>query len=877
MMCPNCRASGIGIFRQLGAQPGGYNQFGQQPGQGGFNQYGQQPAPGGFNQFGQQPAQGGYGQGAPTPGYGQQMGQGGFGQQPGGFGQGATPGYGQTAPGGFGQPATPGYGQPAPGGYGQAPAPGYGQAPSGGYGQAPAPGYGQPTPGGYGQTTGGGIPATMRPSPGQGYGQQPGQGGYGQPSAPSYNQPGQTGYGQPSPPAGGFGQTPQTPGYGQPPQNTYNQQAPQGGFSPNQPPQNGAGYGQNQPPQNGAGYGSAPQNTGYGQPASAPSSGNNYGGFASSPATPPATPPVSTPPIEMKPVSEPPRPLLQPTPAAEPPKPAPAPVQPASAPRPEPPKPAAAQPPRTVLPPTPSPAPAPVQSVPAPAPTPAPAPAPEPVRDVPPPLPPRPAAPAVNTHAVQPRAQVPPTASPPVRRPVSSTVPPLPSRPVPSEDRMPGESRTRQKTAEEAHPGLKPISQKHLNPYGVKSGSGASSVPPIPARRSELELPPEKLRNDMIRPDECLWAFPAQPPLNKTVRPVRNAPVVDTQGRLVFYSQNKVVCLDISEQQPQVAWEYATGCHVPGAIVLDKEGCYRFHSLDGFVHCIDNQGRMVFKPCDAGEPLGFASPIVAPSGDTLICSYEGGLTLVDLDGKKQQKPYFRSRTKLDAPGVVCNHTLYIGSENGFLFALDLEPTKGVSLWDHAHEVGYTGGFLNTSPAVLADGTLVVASRDNILQGFGPDGAVLWQCKMPGQMLGSPVVDREGEIYIGCTFSRRLGEPGAYMVCVDGQTLQVRWQYEAGGMIESTPVLGEDHMLYFGDNTGTMYGLSTRRGDCRWSGKFESAIRSAAVIAKPNVLCFTLDDEVLVGVKCESSGMATDTGSGGWPKLCSDWANSGKAR
>ena len=440
---------------------------------------------------------------------------------------------------------------------------------------------------------------------------------------------------------------------------------------------------------------------------------------------------------------------------------------------------------------------------------------------------------------------------------------------------MPGESRVRAKRTEDDDSGLKPISQSNRNKYGIPQRP--TSTVSAPKRDVPPPLPPEPLRPDKVRPSDCLWAFPEEIPLTKNARPVRNAPVVDTQGRLVFYSQNKVVCLDISEDQPQIAWEYATGCHVPGAIVLDKEGCYRFHSLDGFLHCVDSQGRMVYKPCDVGEPLGFAAPIVAPTGDTIICSYEGGLILVDLDGKKQQKPYFRSRTKLDAPGVICGHTLYVGSESGFLFALDLQDTKAVSLWDQVHEVGYTGGFLNTSPAVLQDGTLVVASRDNILQGFGPDGSVLWQCRMPGQMLGSPVVDREGDIYIGCTFSRRLGEPGAFMCCVDGQTLQMRWQYEAGGMIESTPVLGEDHMLYFGDNTGMMYGLSTRRGDVRWSGKFESAIRSAAVIAKPNLLCFTLDDEVLVGVKCESGAMATDNGTGGWPKLGSDLANSGRAR
>ena len=104
-------------------------------------------------------------------------------------------------------------------------------------------------------------------------------------------------------------------------------------------------------------------------------------------------------------------------------------------------------------------------------------------------------------------------------------------------------------------------------------------------------------------------------------------------------------------------------------------------------------------------------------------------------------------------------------------------------------------------------------------------------KLPGQLLGSPVVDRHGHVYVGVSQAER-GQPlKGFLVCVDGNSHKVRWQYPAAGPIESTPVIGDDDMLYFGDNSGKIHALDDR-GTAQWTAQVESAVRSPGTIVAP---------------------------------------------
>lgn len=334
-------------------------------------------------------------------------------------------------------------------------------------------------------------------------------------------------------------------------------------------------------------------------------------------------------------------------------------------------------------------------------------------------------------------------------------------------------------------------------------------------------------------------------------------------------AQNRLVALREERGQPQVLWEYVLGSHVPGMVVIAPDQTIRAHTSDGFLHCLTSEGKQAWSPACVGEPLGWAAPVVDASGNTYISGYDGGLLRVDAAGRSVPRPYYRSRQKFDSAGIIRQGVLYLGSEDGYVCAISLAGARGVDIWNHAAEQGYAGGFVNSSPAVVADGTLVVAARDENLYGFSPHGETIWNAKTPGQLLGSPVIDPHGHVYLGVSQGERGREARGILLCVDGNSHRIRWQYEAAGAIESTPVIGDDGILYFGDNSGTIHAVNGG-GAAQWTVALGSAVRSAGTIPAPERLAFCTDDGLLVVLRCSAQRLAPSP----WPKIRRTLAQSG---
>jgi outer membrane protein assembly factor BamB len=204
---------------------------------------------------------------------------------------------------------------------------------------------------------------------------------------------------------------------------------------------------------------------------------------------------------------------------------------------------------------------------------------------------------------------------------------------------------------------------------------------------------------------------------------------------------------------------------------------------------------------------------------------------------------------------------YVGSEEAYLFAIEIRSSRGSNLWDHTVDQGHTGWFVNTALAMTADNVIVAAAGDEHLYGFTLNGRTLWRAKMPGAMLGSPVIDGQGHIYVGIAQSQRGQPPRGMLVSLDGNSHKIRWEYSAAGPVESTPVIGDDGLLYFGDNAAVIHALDLH-GQVQWTAQVEAPVRSAATIVAPQRLAFGLDNETLVVLRCSSNGLAT----AGWPKI-----------
>jgi len=375
------------------------------------------------------------------------------------------------------------------------------------------------------------------------------------------------------------------------------------------------------------------------------------------------------------------------------------------------------------------------------------------------------------------------------------------------------------------------------------------------------EPPRPKPRPKPVRPEEFAWAFPEEPRSEGLISPLSAAPAVDETGRVFVHLNQRLYALEESDGEPKICWEYVTGSRAPGPVVVAPDGTLRLHCSDGSLHCLTFEGKQVYMPASVGEPLGYAAPVADADGNTWISAVDGGLIKIDADGKSARKRYFRSRQKLNAPGVIHQGALYIGSEDGYLFAIRLDDRSGTNLFDHVAEQGYTGWYIHSWPAVSEDGNLIVAGRDECLYGFAASGKLLWKTEIPGQMLASPVIDRQGQIYVGVSQSRRGQDPRGLLVCVDGNSHKIRWQHKAAGPVESTAVIGDDDVIYFGDNTGRIHAVDFQ-AKVRFTAKVGSPVRSAGTILGPNRVAFGLDDETLIVLKCSSASLA----KAGWPKI-----------
>ncbi len=358
-----------------------------------------------------------------------------------------------------------------------------------------------------------------------------------------------------------------------------------------------------------------------------------------------------------------------------------------------------------------------------------------------------------------------------------------------------------------------------------------------------------------------MWVYPKQVPgQSYSTSPLRGCPVTFGGSRFAACCGRNLIGLEWKNSGLETLWEYDAGGHIPASPVLGGDGLIRVHSGDGWLHAIDQSGYRDWEPVPVGEPLGWASPVVDIDGNTYISAYGGGILKVSGRGNFKNKPFFRTRQKFDSTGLIYQGVLYIGSEDAFVYAIELGEETGRNAWDQLDNRGKTEWFINSAPALAPDSTIVVAGRDENLYGFHRDGKVAWKLHISGQMLASPVIGANGDIFVGVSIIRGNRKDQGKLVCVDGDTHRVRWEYEARGAVESTPVIGDDDIVYFGDNAGYIHALRSD-GHCAWRQHVRLPVRSAGVIVGPNRLVFGLDNGTMVGLLCSSGGVSKK----GWAK------------
>ena len=446
-----------------------------------------------------------------------------------------------------------------------------------------------------------------------------------------------------------------------------------------------------------------------------------------------------------------------------------------------------------------------------------------------------------------PVAPPPPVPQPPVPQPPMLTPPPPPAEP-PIESTPPTNAAPPPAVTRSAPP------SPAIDPQPETAGPATSTPtqPPMPVGPPEVDSPPKP------RPERLLWSY-RLPGQRAHFGPSRSGPALDAQGRLLAALHDCLLCFAPGSSEPQ--WTYPAGARISGSPAVGPDGHTRVHSADGRLHLIAADGQPVVAPIDVGKPLGCASPLVDADNNTWICRAEGGLIKIDAAGQMTQRPYFRSRHRLDCTGLIHQNTLFLGCENHYVVAIPLDAATGRNAWIDSVQLGRTGCPIHCPLAFSGQQEILVVSQDNTLYAFGLDGTPQWSFPLDGHVLSSPVVAADDIVYIAVN-KNPLNQPASgTLIAIHTRSRSQVWEVKTAAPIESTPVLGDDGMIYLGDNRGTIHAVD-HRGQTVWTAEFDSPIRSGGTIIAEQQLAFLQDDGTLIVLECSSNHL----NPGPWPKL-----------
>jgi outer membrane protein assembly factor BamB len=206
-------------------------------------------------------------------------------------------------------------------------------------------------------------------------------------------------------------------------------------------------------------------------------------------------------------------------------------------------------------------------------------------------------------------------------------------------------------------------------------------------------------------------------------------------------------------------------------------------------------------------------PALSPDGSVVyavsneIDDSDGGLYAVNVSSNPAIDGTLRWRFPIRAEYGEVNSsptvnpadgTIYVGSDDQYVYAINPDGTQK---WRFNPGTGYD---IESTPAVAIDPsdgnyTVYIGSDDSYVYAINAStGGLKWRFDTGDQVISSPVVDLDGTIYVGSDDGR------VYAINPNGTP---KWNFPTGDQIRSSPALGLTGFIHIGSNDGRLYTIS----------------------------------------------------------------------
>ncbi|GAA3638808.1 outer membrane protein assembly factor BamB family protein [Flavivirga jejuensis] len=346
-----------------------------------------------------------------------------------------------------------------------------------------------------------------------------------------------------------------------------------------------------------------------------------------------------------------------------------------------------------------------------------------------------------------------------------------------------------------------------------------------------------------------------------------SSPAVDDNGNVYIGTSTKegVPNVFAIDNNGQVLWSYETGDIVRSAPAIHSNGNIYLGSYDDNLYGFTPAGNIAMQ-LDIGNNAKYSGPVFGLNGEIYIGSQTDELIAVDEGGNE----LWRFDTGGDVnstPAIGSDGRIYVGSTGDFFYAFN---TDGTENWSSEF-----GSWTATATAIAPDGTIYFAGEGNntdasfggVLIAYNPDGTEQWRVGLTDKVnQGGPCVAPDGKIYVG-------GHGNELMAF--SQSGSLLWSYPTNGNILSTPAIDNDGNIYLGDDEGYFYVVDPE-GNRKWKEtKLGVKIWNSPAIGSNGKIYIAADQDNDTAILYALATNATGLADGGWPMRSKNAKHTGR--